>query len=67
MLTSTGVAMYRVMPGDMCQTIVDRHPNTLTMSELMAWNPMVNQECTNLMPDMQMCIRQISSNDCMRA
>lgn len=62
----SGVAMYQVMPGDMCQMILDRHPNTLTMDELMAWNPMINSACTNLMPEMQVCLRQMSANDCVQ-
>ncbi|KAJ5804866.1 hypothetical protein N7474_010753 [Penicillium riverlandense] len=47
---------YTVQNGDTCWDIISRNENTITMKQLLCWNPDVNPSCSNLIPGRYICI-----------
>ncbi|KAI1182982.1 hypothetical protein F5B17DRAFT_417968 [Nemania serpens] len=45
---------YKVVEGDSCQAILDA--NNITVAELLAWNPDLNSECSNLEIGYNYCV-----------
>ncbi|KAJ5225417.1 hypothetical protein N7468_006642 [Penicillium chermesinum] len=42
--------------GDTCWDIVNRNENTLTVGQLLCWNPDINPQCSNLIPGHIVCV-----------
>ncbi|KAH9903988.1 hypothetical protein F4778DRAFT_76052 [Xylariomycetidae sp. FL2044] len=49
-------ATYSVQPGDTCNKIRDSFNGTFTTDDFYAWNPQVNEYCSNLYPDEIVCV-----------
>lgn len=52
----TGAATYVVSSGDICDTIVRKHPQVGTFANLRLLNPVINSGCTNLYVDQTLCV-----------
>jgi LysM repeat protein len=46
---------YIVVSGDSCDAIDSKY--SITLSQLKAWNPSINSQCSNLMPNFAYCVR----------
>ena len=51
--------MYKVVSRNDCPKIVAMHPTTLTVPELLQWNPFIDADCRRLQPGANVCIRQL--------
>ncbi|KAJ5668215.1 carbohydrate-binding module family 50 protein [Penicillium maclennaniae] len=58
------LAHYSVNESDTCISIINSHPNTLTLNEFYVWNPQVQRDCSNLIPGENVCIRAGTLQDC---
>lgn len=58
------MASYVVRPGDTCMRIMDDHPNTMSLEQLLTWNPSIQRDCRNLVPNQTICIRAKMMADC---
>ncbi|KAJ5156758.1 hypothetical protein N7492_009561 [Penicillium capsulatum] len=47
---------YIIQKGDTCWDIISRNENTITIKQLMCWNPDINPWCSNLIPGRNVCI-----------
>lgn len=44
--------------------ILEQHPHTMTLEQLLSWNPSIRDDCRNLQPDQTICIRARTLSDC---
>lgn len=44
--------------------ILERHPRTVTLEQLLLWNPIIRNDCRNLLPNQLLCIRAKTLSDC---
>ncbi|KAJ5118838.1 carbohydrate-binding module family 50 protein [Penicillium atrosanguineum] len=51
------LAHYAVNYSDTCMSIVNLHPDTLSLNEFYKWNPQVESDCSNLVPGENVCLR----------